>query len=98
MLMIRLQRVGRKHETAFRLVLTDKQNSTKSGRYLKVLGSYDPRKDTQHFDGENIKKAIAHGAKMSVTANNLLISNGVIEGTKLNAQPRRNAKPEKKAK
>lgn len=96
MLMIRLQRVGRKHETAFRLVLTDKQNSTKSGRYLKALGSYDPRKETQHFDAENIKKAISHGAKLSVTANNLLISNGIIEGNKINAQPRRSPKPEKK--
>ncbi len=95
--MIRLQRVGRKHETAFRLVLTDKQNSTKSGRYLKVLGSYDPRKKTEHFDGENIKKAILHGAKLSITANNLLITHGIIEGTKLNAQPRRTPK-EKKAK
>ena len=89
MLMIRLQRVGRKHETAFRLVLTNKLNSTKSGRYLKVLGSYDPRKETQSFDAENIKKAIKDGAKLSVTANNLLISNKVIEGTKINAQPRR---------
>ncbi len=97
MLMIRLQRVGRKHETAFRLVLTDKQNSTKSGRYLKVLGSYDPRKKTEHFDNEGIKKALAHGAKLSITANNLLIENKVIEGTKINAQPRRTPK-EKKAK
>lgn len=93
--MIRLQRVGRRHETAFRLVLTDKQNSTKSGRYLKVLGSYDPRKDTQHFDAENIKRAISTGAKLSVTANNLLVSNGVIDGTKINAQPRRTPKVKK---
>lgn len=93
--MIRLQRVGRKHETAFRLVLTDKQNSTKSGRYLKVLGSYDPRKKTEHFDAENIKKAISHGAKLSITANNLLITHGIIEGTKLNAQPRRTPKEKK---
>jgi len=95
--MIRLQRVGRKHETAFRLVLTDKRNSTKSGRYLKVLGSYDPRKETESFDAENIKKAISNGAKLSITVNNLLISKGVIEGTKINAQPRRTPK-EKKAK
>ena len=96
MLMIRLQRVGRKHETAFRLVLTNKLNSTKSGRYLKVLGAYDPRKKTEHFDAEGIKQAIGHGAKPSVTVNNLLITHGIIEGTKLNAQPRRNPKVAKK--
>ena len=93
--MIRLQRVGRKHETAFRLVLTDKRNSTKSGRYLKVLGSYDPRKSTEHFDKDNIQKAIASGARLSITANNLLVEHGVIQGTKINAQPRRTPKAKK---
>ena len=43
MLKIRLQRVGRKHEPAFRLVLTDSKNSTKSGKFLEVLGSHDFR-------------------------------------------------------
>jgi ribosomal protein S16 len=37
MLKIRLQRVGRKHEPTFRVVLTDSQNSTKSGRMLEIL-------------------------------------------------------------
>lgn len=98
MLMIRLQRVGRKHETSFRLVLTDKRNSTKSGRFLKVLGSYDPRKKTEHFEKEAINSALSHGAKLSITANNLLVENKVIEGTKVNAQPRRTPKEKKEAK
>ncbi|MFZ2523132.1 MAG: 30S ribosomal protein S16 [Minisyncoccia bacterium] len=44
MLKIRLQRVGRKHEPVFRLVLTDSKNSTKSGKYLENLGNYDARR------------------------------------------------------
>ena len=44
MLMIRLQRVGRKNEPVFRVVLTDSKNGPKSGKFLEVLGSYDSRR------------------------------------------------------
>ena len=43
MLIIRLQRTGRKHEPTFRVVLTDSKNGPKSGKYLKNLGWYDTR-------------------------------------------------------
>jgi radical SAM protein with 4Fe4S-binding SPASM domain len=42
--MIRLQRVGRKNVPHFRVLLTDKKNSTKSGKFLEILGSYDAGK------------------------------------------------------
>ncbi len=89
MLMIRLQRVGRKHEPAFRLVLTDRRNSTKSGKYLAMLGSYDPRKKNEQFDADAIKDWISKGAKLSVTAHNLLVANKIIEGKKINALPKK---------
>jgi len=55
MLMIRLQRVGRKHEPVFRLVLTDSKNGPKSGKFLEILGSYDTRrKDDAVFKIEKI--------------------------------------------
>jgi ribosomal protein S16 len=43
MLKIRLQRIGRKNDPAFRVVLTDSKNSTKSGKFLEVLGTYNPK-------------------------------------------------------
>jgi small subunit ribosomal protein S16 len=89
MLKIRLQRVGRKHEPTFRVVVTDSKNSTKSGRFLEVLGSYDPRKTTESFDGEKIKARMAQGAKLSGTLHNLLISKKIIEGKKINVLPRK---------
>ena len=91
MLMIRLQRVGRKHEPSFRLVLTDKRNSTKSGRFIEVLGSYDPRKKNEHFNGEAILSWIGKGAQLSLTAHNLLLSHGIIKGKKKNALPKKTA-------
>lgn len=91
MLMIRLQRVGRKNEPVFRLVLTDSKNSTKSGKYLEVLGSYDPRQDNkvEQFDLVKIKHYMSKGAKLSDTVHNFLVSRKAIEGKKKNALPKK---------
>jgi small subunit ribosomal protein S16 len=84
MLKIRLQRVGRKHEPSFRLVLTDSKNSTKSGRFGEVLGSYDARKTNEKFDAERIKNLLSQGVGLTPTVNNLLIKHGIIRGKKVN--------------
>ncbi len=89
MLRIRLQRTGRKHEPTFRVVLTDSKNSTKSGKYLERLGSYDPRKENEVFDAERIKYWISKGAKPTDTLHNLLISKKIIEGKKRNVLPKK---------
>ncbi|MEI6057685.1 MAG: 30S ribosomal protein S16 [bacterium] len=89
--MIRLQRVGRVHEPTFRLVLTDSKNGPKSGKYLKVLGSYDARRENkiEQFDVPAIKEWMSKGAKLSVTVHNFLVSKKVLTGKKLNALPKR---------
>ena len=92
MLMIRLQRVGRKNEPKFRVVLTDSKNGPKSGRSLETLGSYDsrPGKDRDNsFDGDKIKYWISKGAKLSDTMHNLLISAKVLTGKKINKLPKK---------
>jgi len=92
MLMIRLQRTGRKHEPTFRVVLTDSKNGPKSGKYLKNLGWYDTRLKNdakKQLDVEAIKHHMSKGAKLSLTLHNFLISQKVIEGKKLNALPRK---------
>lgn len=89
--MIRLQRVGRKHEPTFRLVLTDSKNGPKSGKYLKVLGSYDPRRENkiEQFKVEEIKKWMGNGAQLSDTVHNFLVTKKVITGKKINALPKK---------
>ncbi len=91
MLMIRLQRVGRVHEPTFRLVLTDSKNGPKSGKYLKVLGSYDARRENkiEQFDVPAIKEWMAKGAKLSLTVHNFLVNKKAIAGKKINALPKR---------
>lgn len=88
MLKIRLQRVGRKHEPVFRLVLTDSKNSTKSGRFIETLGNYDSRHgETSTFNADKIKHWVSKGAQVSGTVHNILISKKVIDGKKVNVLP-----------
>ncbi len=92
MLKIRLQRVGRKHEPVFRLVLTDSKNSTKSGRFLENLGNYDARRgEKSEFKTERVKHWIEMGAKPTITVHNLLIDKKVTSGKKLNSLPLKKA-------
>ena len=92
--MIRLQRVGRVNVPTFRVVLTDSKNSTKSGRFLEVLGNYDPVNDVKEIKADRVKHWMSHGAKLSDTVHNWLIEKKVIPGKKINALPKK--KPIKK--
>jgi len=83
MLMIRLQRVGRKNDPSFRVVITDSRNSTKSGRFIEIVGSYDARKGEPQLKAERIQYWLSVGAKPSATVHNLLADAGIISGPKL---------------
>jgi small subunit ribosomal protein S16 len=92
MLKIRLQRIGRKHEPAFRLVLTDSKNSTKSGKFLEILGNYDARHGEQAaFKADRISYWMGTGAQVSDTVHNLLVDKKVITGKKVNTLPLKKA-------
>lgn len=89
MLVIRLTRVGKKKDASFRVVVVDSKRKVKAGNYLEMVGSYDPRVDRATLDAERIKHWIANGAKPSDTVHNLLISNKIIEGKKINVLPKK---------
>lgn len=90
MLIIRLQRVGRKNDPSFRVVVTDSKNSAKkSGRFLRVLGNYDPRRDHSKVDGEAVKGWITKGAQVSPTVHNLLVNLNILTGKKINVLPKK---------
>lgn len=89
MLKIRLQRVGRVNIPTFRVVLTDSKNSTKSGRYLEVLGTYDPVHNVKEIKADRVKHWMSHGAQLTDTVHNWLIEKKVIPGKKVNALPKK---------
>ena len=92
MLMIRLQRVGRKHETAFRVVVVDSRRGTKSGRTLETVGSYDPRRGKPVLKTERIKYWLSVGTQASGTVHNLLVDAKIVTGAKINVLPKRKPK------
>lgn len=96
--MIRLQRVARKHIPIFRVVLTDSKNSTKSGKFHEVLGSFNLKTNEKTVDAERVKYWISKGAQPSGTMHNYLVHEKIIAGKKINVLPRRTPiKPEVKA-
>jgi len=82
MLKIRLQRVGKKNEPHFRLVLTEKTSSPKS-KALEILGHYDPKNKDKAFKKERILHWVSMGAQMSDTAFNILHGENIVEGQKV---------------
>ena len=89
MLKIRLQRVGRKNDPSFRVVVTDSKRGPKSGDNVELLGSYNPHVNKVQINGERVKHWISVGAQVSDTVHNLLVSEKIIEGKKVNVLPKK---------
>jgi small subunit ribosomal protein S16 len=95
MLKIRLQRVGRKNDPSFRVVVVDSKRGPKSGDNIELLGSYNPHINNVQVDGDRVKHWMSVGAQVSDTVHNLLVSEKIIEGKKVNVLPKKS--PIKKA-
>ena len=96
MLKIRLQRIGRKNEAHFRVILTDHKKAAKTGKFLKILGSYNPHKGEVIMDTEEIKRRMAQGVQVSDTVHNFLVKQGVLQAKKKNVLSKKS--PTKKRK
>jgi len=89
MLKIRLEKTGRKHESTFRVVVTDSKNAAKSGKTLEILGSYNPRFNKPELNSDRISYWMENGAKPSDTVHNMLVNEKIIKGKKINVLPKK---------
>lgn len=89
MLAIRLQRVGRKNDPSFRVIVADTKLKPKTGNFLEVIGSYDARKGAPVIDAARAKHWMSVGAKPSGTVHNLLHDMKVVSGKKVNVLGRK---------
>lgn len=94
--MIRLQRVGRKNDPSFRVVLTDSKNAAKSGKFLEILGSYNVKSGEVLFKADRIKHWVGCGAQVSDTVHNFLVKQKLIEGKKKNVLSRKSPTQKRK--
>ena len=63
MLMMRLQRVGRKNDPAYRIVVTDKRTGVKSDKHVDRIGSYNPKMSTIILDKDKAKEWLSKGVQ-----------------------------------
>lgn len=82
MLRIRLTRVGKRNKPAYRLVVAEHWRPIK-GRFIEILGHYNPITKEKGFKEERIKYWLGVGAKPSITVHNLLVRAGVMVGPKI---------------
>lgn len=82
MLVIRFQRVGRKNDPAFRIVVAERRSKPKSGE-LEIVGSFHPKTRETRLRAERISYWLSQGAQPSPRVWNLLVSNGAARGKKI---------------
>lgn len=95
MLMIRLQRIGKKKQAHFKVVLLE-HTKKPQGKYQEMLGTYDPRGKVFKADRERIEALMANGAQISPTVNNLMVNYKVWDRPKMESWKPKKKKEEKK--
>ena len=89
MLMMRLQRVGRKNDPSYRIVVTDKRTGPKSNKHIALLGSYNPKMNHVQLKADEAKEWLSKGVQPSDTVHNILVGQKVIDAKKLNVLPKK---------
>lgn len=79
--MIRFQRVGRRNDPSFRVVVVEKKSRPQSGG-IEIVGSYHPKTKEIVLKNERIVYWLSQGAQVSSTVHRLLVAKNVIEGTR----------------
>ena len=105
MLVIRLQRTGRKGHAQFRIVVQDSRRTPTSGAIVAALGSYNPHNKTVVLDKQKAATYLGNGAQPSDRVIRLLQAEGVAlpkwvkvpagskQGLVRNADKRRSTRP-----
>jgi small subunit ribosomal protein S16 len=74
---LRLMRMGKKKQPTYRVVAADSR-SPRDGRFIEVLGTYEPRADPSRINIDNTKavKWLRQGAQPTDTVEKLLKLSG----------------------
>lgn len=77
---LRLMRMGKKKQPTYRLVAADARNA-RDGRFIEILGTYEPRQDPSRilFDNDKIVHWLGNGAQPTETVAKLLKISGAAD-------------------
>jgi small subunit ribosomal protein S16 len=96
MLVIRLFRVGKKNQPAFKIIVTDKRNPPRGGRFVEEVGFWNPLTKEKILKLERIKYWLSVGAQPSASVYNILVEEKIIEGKKIPKHKKKKEEKEKK--
>ena len=82
MLAIKLQRIGKKHQPSYRLVVAEAR-SKMAAPPVEDLGSYNPFTKKTTIKKERVAYWMKMGAQPTVTTHNLLVKEGVLTTKKI---------------
>ena len=85
MVRIRMQRHGANKAPFYRIVVTDSRNP-RDGRFIEIIGTYDPRKADEQFkiDEEKALKWLSQGAQPTDTVKSMFKQLGINAKAKAN--------------
>lgn len=94
MLKIRLQRKGKKKQAFFRIVIQEHTEKLQ-GKYLELLGNYDPHSKELNVDKDRVEYWVSKGAQVSPTLNNIMVNQKVWDREKMHSwTPKKKEKTE----
>lgn len=75
---IRLTRMGKKKSPFYRIVVANSK-SPRDGRFIEIVGNYDPRKDPPEINikEDRITDWLSKGAEVTETVSSLLKKKGI---------------------
>ena len=80
MVRIRLRRTGLRNQPSYRIVAAEKE-SPRDGKYLEILGTYNPRTDpfTISIEEERVFHWLNNGAQLSESVGQIFKSVGLLD-------------------
>ncbi len=82
MLTIRLQRVGKKHQPSYRVVVSERRSKL-GGPPIEDLGFYNPFTKEAGLNKDRIEHWLKIGAHSTPTVHNLCVAKGVVTSPKV---------------
>lgn len=83
MLVFRLFRVGKINQPSYKIVVADKRNSSRGGRFVEEVGFYNPVTKERVLNKERAKYWLSQGVQPSATVHNFFIKEAILEGKRI---------------
>src|SRR3989344_8527038 len=93
MLAIKLQRVGKKHQPSYRLVVAEKK-SKMAAPTIEDLGAYNPFTKAATFHKDRVAHWVKMGAQPTLTVHNLLVAQKILSTPKMAVKMKKKIKSE----